>query len=210
MTISEEREGLRLHIGCGDKRLPGWINIDSKPLPGVDVVTDVTGGLDFDDVEAVFAEHFLEHLALPDAVRFLQEVHRVLGVGGRLRLSTPNLDWVWQTHYRLDPQPGDEDKRLMAIHTNRAFRGWGHRFLWNRELVGEALRACGFDDLRWCRYGESELPVFHGVERHETYADLPELPHVIIVEARKGRRDRKRLAAFEKLLRSEFYDHLAG
>ncbi|MGD8327785.1 MAG: methyltransferase domain-containing protein [Acidobacteriota bacterium] len=210
MRIRGQQQPLRLHIGCGDKHLEGWVNIDSKPLPGVDVVADVTDGLDFDAVQAVFAEHFLEHLALPDALRFLQAVHRILAADGWLRLSTPNLDWVWETHYRLDPQLSEEDRRLMAVHTNRAFRGWGHRFLWNRELIREALRACGFDDVRECRYGESELPVFCGVERHEIYPDLPELPHVVIVEARKGKRDRKRLATLERVLREEFYDHLAG
>jgi predicted SAM-dependent methyltransferase len=210
MTTPDEQSPTRLHIGCGDKRLEGWINIDAKPLPGVDVVADVTNGLDFDGVDAIYAEHFLEHLEPFDALRFLQEVHRVLADGGWLRLSTPNLDWVWATHYRSDPEVSDEDKRLMAVHTNRAFRGWGHRFLWNRELLGEALRACGLDSLQWCRYGASDLPVFQDIERHETYADLPELPHVLIVEARKEKRSRRRMAQLERLLRGEFYDHLAG
>lgn len=206
-----KRDGpLRLHIGCGNKRLEGWVNIDEKRLPGVDVVADVTRGLRYTGVAAVFAEHFLEHLAMSDALRFLQEVHRALANDGLLRLSTPNLDWVWRTHYRVDPDVADADKRMMAIHTNRAFHGWGHRFLWNGELLVEALHACGFDDVRACRYGESERPVFRGIERHETYVDEPELPHVIIVEARKGKRDRRRLAAFEKLLRKELYDHLDG
>jgi predicted SAM-dependent methyltransferase len=196
----------RLHIGSGRVRLDGWLNVDIQKLPGVDVVADVTGGLDFSDVEGVFAEHFLEHLAIDDAVRFLLECHRVLGADGWLRLSTPNLDWVWSTHYKLDADA--EAKRYAALMLNRAFRGWRHQFLWNREILGEALLACGFDEIRWCGYGESELPLFHGLEHHETYQDSPDLPHVIIAEARKGEPRPARLEQFRELIRQELLMHM--
>ena len=98
---------MRLHVGSGPARLEGWLNVDRQDLPEVDLVADVTAGLPVGDgeAEAVFAEHFLEHLPLDDAVAFLREAHRVLAPGGWLRLTTPNLDWVVATHYvhRGDP-----------------------------------------------------------------------------------------------------------
>ena len=197
----------KLHVGAGRARLEGWVNIDIQALPGVDVVADVTEGLRFENAEAVFAEHFLEHLAIGDAVKFLLESHRVLAPGAWIRLSTPNLDWVWSTHYRLQAEP--EQKRLDALSLNRAFHGWRHQFLWNREMLGEALAACGFEPVRWCRYGVSELPVFQGIERHETYHDAPELPHVIIAEAAKAAPQPERLARFREQMQREFLDHLA-
>lgn len=199
---------VRLHIGAGDKRLDGWVNVDLKRLPGVDVVADVTKGLRFENVEAIFAEHFLEHLFITDALSFLLESHRVLAATGRLRLSTPNLDWVWSTHYRLDA-PADE-KQLQAVKLNRAFRAWGHQFVWNPEILATALRACGFVDLVWCRYGESEHEVFRGLERHETYGDSPDLPHVLIAEASKGERQPELLASLRSQLHDEFLIHLPG
>ena len=198
----------RLHVGAGRMRLEGWTNVDLQALPGVDVVADVTRGLRFRDVEAVFAEHFLEHLPVDAAIDFLLETHRVLVPGGWMRLSTPNLDWVWSTHYRLDAEP--EEKRDAAVRLNRAFHGWEHRFLWNREMLAEALGACGFDPVRFCRYGESELPVFQGLERHETYGDVPELPHVIIAEAARGDPRPVELTALRELIQREFLIHLAG
>ncbi len=198
----------RLHIGSGNKRLEGWVNIDLLPLPGVDVVADVTQGLDYRDCEVVFAEHFLEHLAVDDALNFLLECHRVLAPGGWLRLSTPNLDWVWSTHYRVEAP--EEEKRVMAMRLNRAFHGWGHRFLWNRQVLGEALEACGFDQVHWCTYGESDLAVFQGLERHETYADDPGLTHVLIVEGRKSAAQPGRLDKLRARLNDEFLNHLDG
>jgi hypothetical protein len=183
-------------------RLEGWLNLDIQALPGVDLVVDVNSGLHWKDVEAVYAEHFLEHLDLDRAVAFLVDVQRCLLPGGVLRLSTPNLDWVWETHYS---NVSDEElRRLQALRLNRAFHGWRHRFLWNRLLLGDALIACGFTNLRWCRYGESAREVFRGLERHDTYEDRPDLPHVLIVEAEKGSADPAALAAFNALLEREF------
>ncbi len=192
---------LLLHIGCGDQRLDGWVNVDRQELPSVDVVVDVTAGLPFDDAAALFAEHFLEHLPLDEAIAFLLEAHRVLAAGGRLRLSTPNLDWVLATQYR---ESGAGAAASGALRLNRAFYGWSHRFLWNRPLLAEALAAAGFTELRWCRHGESEWETFRGLERHEPYDDTPDLPHVLIVEARKGPEQAERLAGFRRLVRDEF------
>lgn len=197
-----------LHVGCGRERLDGWINIDAQALPGVDVVADVTGGLEFRDCAAVYAEHFLEHLRIDHALDFLAEAHRVLGQGGLVRLSTPNLDWVWVTHYRLDAEPAA--KTAMAIHLNRAFHGWEHQFLWNREMLEEALTAAGFDEVEWCRYRESRHELFRGIERHESYDDTEELPHVLIVEARRGPERPERLAALRARIAEDFLAHLRG
>jgi hypothetical protein len=197
---------LRLHIGSGNVRLPGWTNVDVQPLPGVDVIADVTRGLDFEGAEAVFSEHFLEHLALDDALRFLLEVHRVLADGAWARLSTPNLDWVWRTHYRLEGEAAE--KRAAALAINRAFRGWRHQFLWNAEILAEALAACGFEAIRWCRRGESEIPLFRDLERHDTYGDTDELPHILIAEARKGASRPERLDELRAAVQRDFLDHM--
>lgn len=197
---------LRLHIGSGNVRLPGWTNVDAQRLPGVDVVADVTRGLDFADAEAVFSEHFLEHLTVDDALRFLLEVHRVLAAGGWVRLTTPNLDWVWLTHYRLEGEAAA--RRAAALGINRAFRGWRHQFLWNREMLAEALAACGFEEVRWCRRGISELPFFRDLERHDTYEDSEEMPHILIVEARKGEPRPDRLRELRAAVQAGFLDHM--
>jgi SAM-dependent methyltransferase len=197
---------LRLHIGSGNVRLPGWTNVDVQPLPGVDVIADVTRGLEFSGAEAVFSEHFLEHLALDDALGFLLEAHRVLAAGGWLRLSTPNLDWVWLTHYRLEGEPAAKSAAALAL--NRAFRGWRHQFLWNREILAEALAACGFEAVRWPRRGESELPLFRGLEVHDTYGDAEELPHILIAEARKGAPQPDRLRELRVAVQRDFLDHM--
>jgi predicted SAM-dependent methyltransferase len=180
-SASGER-ATRLHIGCGQQAIPGWINIDNQGLPGVDQVLDVRQGLPFTRVSSIYAEHFLEHLSLDDGLAFLQECRRVLLPDGILRLSTPNFDWVILTHYHGQSLP-DEGAREDCFRLNRAFHGWGHQFLYNRATLISALRAAGFSNTVLHRYGESAVPELSGLERHETWEDTPELPHVLIAEA---------------------------
>lgn len=197
---------LRLHVGCGRSPIAGWTNLDIQALPGVDVVVDCARSLPFHDAEAVFAEHFLEHLRLDEGLAFLERAHRALGANGWLRLSTPNLDWVLASQYP-DWAHG-EQRALNAVALNRAFHGWGHQFAWNAEALELALRATGFEAIRRAAFGESELPFFRGIERHETYPDLPGVPHVLIYEARKGAAQPELLARVRETVRSELLAHL--
>jgi predicted SAM-dependent methyltransferase len=179
--LREEARPLRLHIGCGQQAIAGWINIDSKALPGVDRVLDVRRGLPFRLVSAIYAEHFLEHLPFDDGLAFLKECRRVLAPSGILRVSTPNLDWVYATHYRFSHSSAEETLRD-CFQLNKAFHGWGHQFLYNRATLEAVLKAAGFATIRFHAYGQSEIPELVGIERHETWQDTPEMPHVLIAE----------------------------
>jgi predicted SAM-dependent methyltransferase len=170
----------RLHIGSGPLVRPGWANVDLEYHKGVEHVLDVRDGLPFRDARYIYAEHFLEHLTFDEGLQFLKECRNALSEDGVLRLSTPNLDWVWATQYRRPSPDGVHDCFAM----NKAFRGWGHQFLYNLDTLTASLRAAGFAEVRSFRYGESDDPVLRGLERHEKSPDEAELPHVIVVEAR--------------------------
>ena len=172
---------LRLHLGSGPQILPGWVNVDNQPYSGVDRVLDVTKGLPFKNVDYVFAEHFIEHIPYPAAINLMRECRRVLHDEGVLRLSTPNLDWVWKTHYDLGlPEP---DQLLNCFRINRAFRGWGHQFLYNERTLRATLQDAGFATVVCVEYGQSSHEVLRGLERHEKSADWGTLSSILIVEA---------------------------
>jgi SAM-dependent methyltransferase len=174
---------MRLHIGSGPLALDGWTNVDVAAYPGVDVVLDVREPWPFAEVEAIFAEHFLEHLTLAEGLAFLRECRRVLRADGVLRLSTPNLDWVWLTHYKPPTQLSIDEQLTGCLEINRAFHGWGHRFLYNLRTLELALRAAGFARIVPKEYGVSDVEALRGLERHERHADLPEAPSVVVIEA---------------------------
>lgn len=90
---------VRLHIGSGANTLPGWINIDRfVASPGVASDVDVTD-LPYPDrsVDAILAEHVLEHFSFADERLVWREMARVLRPGGTLTLEVPDFEWVCAT-----------------------------------------------------------------------------------------------------------------
>lgn len=158
-----------------------WWNVDIRLFTGIDEVADVTGPWPWHDLDAIYGEHFLEHLTVDGTIRFLTEAAGALRPGGRIRLSTPGLEWVWRTHFQ---ESGTPDEIIASTYrANRAFYGWGHSFLWSRPMLERYLRSAGFDKLTFHAFGESDDPAMRGLERHGGFEIVDGWPSVWIVEA---------------------------
>lgn len=87
-------EGIQLHLGAGQIRIPGFINIDFRPLTGTDIVASADNLSMFQDdsVDLVYASNVLEHFPRRDTQRVLREWYRVLKPSGTLRVSVPDFE----------------------------------------------------------------------------------------------------------------------
>jgi len=158
-----------------------WWNVDIRAFPGVDEVVDVTLPWPWPGLDYVYGEHFLEHLDLGQTVAFLAQTRASLRPGGRIRLSTPGLEWVWATHLR--PHGSDAEVIADTYRANRAFHGWGHQFLYTRPFLSHVLEASGLTDVRFHDFGASDDPNLCGLERHGTPEIVDGWPSVWNVEA---------------------------
>jgi SAM-dependent methyltransferase len=92
----------KLNIGCGNKRIPGFIGIDRFPCLGADYLCDVTKGIPFADssVDEVLMDNFIEHVL--DIPALMQEVLRVCRNGAVISIITPHFSahssWRDPTH----------------------------------------------------------------------------------------------------------------
>jgi len=68
---------VKVDIGCGTLKTPGFVGVDRFPLPGVEVVCDLAQGIPFanDSVDYLLASHSLEHIS--DLPAMIQEIFRV-------------------------------------------------------------------------------------------------------------------------------------
>jgi hypothetical protein len=122
---------------------------------------------------------------LDQAIQFLINAGTSLREGGILRLSTPNLEWVIHTHFQTGSV--EKSRRLLdTLRTNRAFRGWGHQFLFSAELLAHILHELGYTEVTACTYGQSFHPELHNLEKHGNFVISNGFPSVVIFEASRG------------------------
>jgi len=88
--MNNERELLRIDLGCGSIKKEGTLGLDILAAPGVDYVLNIgKQPLPFEDrsVEYVYSSHFLEHT--PNFGDVFVEISRVCANGAQLELWTP-------------------------------------------------------------------------------------------------------------------------
>lgn len=80
---------MKLNLGCGRKRLEGYVNVDIMKSPQADKVMDLSKRWGFKDSSAdeIFMDNVIEHL---DFYHTIREARRVLKKGGLLKLIVPH------------------------------------------------------------------------------------------------------------------------
>ena len=141
---------VRLHLGAGTDRRPGWINVDANPATRPDVVSLAQSLPMFPDrsVDVIEACHLFEHFTYDQALQALREWHRVLKPGGQLFLEMPNFASCIEILGK-HKDPAGFDLGMIGIF------GWPpkirtdghyqtHKWGWTSESLGAELRKAGF------------------------------------------------------------------
>lgn len=82
-----------VHLGCGEERHPGYVNVDARPMPHVHYVTGELDMADFapESVDLIYACHVLEHFPFKKVPELLRTWRSKLKPGGVVRLSVPDF-----------------------------------------------------------------------------------------------------------------------
>lgn len=113
-------------------------------IPLVDACADV-----------VYTSHFLEHLFRPDAERVLKESFRVLKPGGLIRACVLDLA------YAVSLYGAGQKRRMLTdfffVEDLSSFHA-RHKYLYDFELLKEALVTAGFREVTRCAYWQGRAP----------------------------------------------------
>jgi SAM-dependent methyltransferase len=81
---------MKLNLGCSDRHLPGYVNVDR--VPPADQLVDLAAAWPWTDssIDQIEADDIVEHL--PDRILTMNEAWRVLRPWGRIRIEVPTTD----------------------------------------------------------------------------------------------------------------------
>jgi len=85
-------KGMLLDIGCRDRKQYNFIGIDSRPLPGVDIVHDLEKfpyPIDPECCLTIKCAHVIEHIKPWLVIDFMNELWRMLVLNGQLMITAP-------------------------------------------------------------------------------------------------------------------------
>ena len=146
---------MKLNLGCYNKKLPGFVNIDIRPECEPDVVDNaftletVYEGT----VDLIYCCHMLEHLSYEEARKAIRVWYGKLKPNGVLRLAVPDLKKACALYLLT------EDKEIVKSMF------WGsqrhefdfHKNGWSESELYEELWDAGFDEIKpW--YWQYEEP----------------------------------------------------
>lgn len=144
--------GAKIHLGCGEQILDGYVNVDFPPSEHTlqrrsraDFYADIRR-LEFP--AGSFAEvrlhHVFEHFDRPTALALLVRWQRWLSPGGQLRVETPDFDGC--ARVVLDPAAPQRDKAVCLRHLFGSHEAsWAYHLEgWNEQRFRHTLGRLGY------------------------------------------------------------------
>jgi len=168
---------------------------------------DIVKGLPIssESVDGLFCSHVLEHLSYSDFNIALRNSFRYLKPGGVFRIIVPDLEWCIKAYLKSkqssDPMQVvkasidfmNENGTNLGLNESRltirrrlidAFRGSGHRWMWDYDSLSSALANQGFVDIKRFSQGHSEDEMFLRPERDHQFGNKQD-PYGLAIECRK-------------------------
>ena len=159
MNISSDHKKLpspvRLNLGCGDKILPGYINIDtasSRKDKAPDIVADIRDlkNIKTEIADEILSVHVIEHFYYWEIPPLLQGWKRLLKVGGKIIIECPNLLYACQMIVQNPKQASRADQNgqmsMWPLYGDPSWRDplMCHKWAYTPESLKAVLQEAGF------------------------------------------------------------------
>jgi len=171
------KEDVRLHLGCGDKKFNGYVNIDIVPTEGTDVVMNISKDLHLippNIASEIRLDGVFEHLYRYDQNSTLQDFHRILKKGGKLCINhLPDFDTIIKAY--LNKEKGIVGEVFDLFNVYRYTHGEPkpenspqqlHKDLFTKDTIRDLLESQGFqiEILENRVFSGEEIPIGISIE----------------------------------------------
>lgn len=137
---------MHVNLGCGDRYVPRWVNVDHAGMPyRKDLTLDLRSPLPWreNQLTRVYAGHVLEHLRVHEVLSLLERLRPCLAADGQLLVVGPDVDVALGMHVAgtLDT-PLD----LLKFGADR-WSGDIHRWEFSVPAITKLLTVTGWSDV---------------------------------------------------------------
>jgi len=132
---------IKINIGSGPDKWPGWINYDEVIHEGVTPLTltpDVTIPLEANSVSLAYSSHNLEHLPDDTVSRILDEIWGVMRDDGIFILKLPDFDWF------LDQYQKGNNHAMEGVGTESIIWSWASKGMVDSFENRVSVYFCGY------------------------------------------------------------------
>jgi predicted SAM-dependent methyltransferase len=91
-SLFKARAGIRLDVGCGSQKQSGYVGMDIRKIPGVDIVHDAQKfpyPIPSNCCHTVLLSHLWEHIEPKYRIDLVNEIWRIMQPDGQLLISCP-------------------------------------------------------------------------------------------------------------------------
>lgn len=144
---------MKLNIGCGGRRIPGYTGIDAVPRPAADIVAKADNIPLADGVaEEIMAIHIIEHFYEWEVPVVLREWFRLLKPDGKLVAELPDIVKCCKNLVDNAMRGGKHIDQLSywGLYGDPRLKDpfMTHRWGWTFETLEQVLHAVGFRDIQ--------------------------------------------------------------
>lgn len=158
----EKRCSVKLNVGAGKRRIPGYTGVDAVQREGADIVAPADNiPLADGCATEILAIHLIEHLYAWQVPGLLKEWYRLLSPGGRLVLELPDLKKCAKNLLSPRPEKTPGQLSMFGIYGDHTLKDpWMmHKAGWWFESLAPVVAAAGFVEICECQ------TVYHPVGR---------------------------------------------
>lgn len=139
---------MKLHIGCGSVIISGFINIDIRYLPNVEVVDNAEFLRKFEkeEITEIYACHILEHFSRWRISNIIKRWWELLQSNGILYLAVPDFASIVSYYNKTK----DLSSLIGLLYGGQDYDENFHHICWNFESLKIELEKTGFHQIeRW-------------------------------------------------------------
>ncbi len=103
-------------------------------------------------VDGIFLSHVLEHIPPNLALEALKNCFTYLKEDGCLRIVVPDLAKI-----KLEPTDSPENNIRNTLGINHSFYDWGHKFMYNSDLLIFLVKQAGFSEIKEVGFRQGSL-----------------------------------------------------